>query len=75
MERFSMKFNNTNNRNNINFDPLPVINKLRYFNKDMNYYICSSGGCGSTLLFNYLSLSPLLSLLLSLFFPFSLSFI
>jgi hypothetical protein len=26
-----------------------------YFNKNMNYYICSYGGCGSTVLFNYLS--------------------
>lgn len=28
-------------------------NKL-LFNKNMNYYICSSGGCGSTLIFEYL---------------------
>ena len=27
-----------------------------YFNKDMNFYICSYGGCGSTILFRYLSL-------------------
>jgi len=26
-----------------------------YFNKNMNYYICSFGGCGSTSLFKYLS--------------------
>jgi hypothetical protein len=26
-----------------------------FYNKDMNYYICSSGGCGSTIIFNYLS--------------------
>jgi hypothetical protein len=32
------------------------INVKKYFNKDMNYYICSSGGCGSTVLFNYLSM-------------------
>lgn len=25
------------------------------FNKDLHFYICSSGGCGSTILFNYLS--------------------
>jgi len=24
------------------------------FNKNMNYYICSAGGCGSTIIFNYL---------------------
>jgi hypothetical protein len=27
----------------------------KIFNKDMNFYVCSSGGCGSTLLYNYLS--------------------
>jgi hypothetical protein len=26
-----------------------------FFNKNMNYYVCSSGGCGSTILYNYLS--------------------
>ena len=26
-----------------------------YFNKDMNYYICTYGGSGSTVLFNYLA--------------------
>ena len=26
-----------------------------YFDKDMNYYICSYGGSGSTILFNYLA--------------------
>ena len=25
------------------------------FNKELNFYICSSGGCGSTILFNYLN--------------------
>jgi hypothetical protein len=35
-----------------NIVPLPNLN---VFNKDMNYYICSSGGCGSTIIFNYLS--------------------
>ena len=30
-------------------------NKTNYFNKDMNYYICSYGGSGSTILTNYLS--------------------
>jgi len=28
----------------------------KYFNNDMNFYICGSGGCGSTILFKYLSL-------------------
>ena len=29
--------------------------QINYFNKNMNYYICSSGGCGSTVIYNYLS--------------------
>jgi hypothetical protein len=29
--------------------------KNTYFNKDMNYYICSYGGTGSTVLLNYLA--------------------
>ena len=32
-----------------------VLIKHPYFNEDMNYYICSYGGSGSTVLFNYLS--------------------
>jgi hypothetical protein len=32
--------------------PRPIASP--YFNKHMNYYICSSGGCGSTVLFRYL---------------------
>jgi hypothetical protein len=35
--------------------PKPLlINNSSIFNKNMNYYICSAGGCGSTLIFNYL---------------------
>jgi hypothetical protein len=35
---------------------LPVnVDKKTIFNKNMNYYICSFGGCGSTMLFKYLS--------------------
>jgi hypothetical protein len=30
-------------------------NKNTIFNKNMNYYVCSFGGSGSTILFNYLS--------------------
>jgi hypothetical protein len=30
-----------------------VINNI--YNKDLHFYVCSSGGCGSTILFNYLS--------------------
>jgi len=44
--------NNVNTISNINVNT-NSINKL--FNKDMNYYVCSSGGCGSTVLYNYLS--------------------
>jgi hypothetical protein len=51
MNRFSIKFmSETKPPNQI------PINIKNYFNKDMNYYICSSGGCGSTILFNYLSM-------------------
>lgn len=32
---------------------IPII-KNNLFNPNMNYYICSSGGCGSTIIFNYL---------------------
>jgi hypothetical protein len=51
MSRFSLKFINDKKNNNT----VSTIGK-KYFNKDMNYYICSSGGCGSTILFNYLSM-------------------
>ena len=35
---------------------LPVnVDKKTIFNKNMNYYVCSFGGCGSTMLFKYLS--------------------
>ena len=33
--------------------PKPIIQNI--FNKELNFYICSSGGCGSTILYNYLS--------------------
>jgi len=52
MRKMSMKF--TNNSSIVK-KPSPIIVKP-YFNKDMNFYVCSSGGCGSTILFNYLSL-------------------
>jgi len=38
--------------------PKPRVNSLMdlsIFDKNMNYYICSAGGCGSTIIFNYLS--------------------
>jgi hypothetical protein len=40
--------------NNIS-TPIKKIYTNNYFNKEMNYYICSYGGSGSTILFNYLS--------------------
>lgn len=35
--------------------PKHNIKNINYFNKDLHFYVCSSGGCGSTILFNYLS--------------------
>lgn len=42
---------------NLNLEkPKPKVANISYHNvKNMNYYICSSGGCGSTILYNYLS--------------------
>ena len=34
--------------------PKGILNSSQIFNKNMNYYICSAGGCGSTIIFNYL---------------------
>lgn len=34
--------------------PKPNLPNMSYFDKNMNYYICSSGGCGSTILSQYL---------------------
>jgi hypothetical protein len=39
-----------------NLDKYKTYDKSRYFNKDMTYYVCSSGGAGSTIIFNYLSM-------------------
>jgi hypothetical protein len=49
MSRFSMQF--VSNK----ITPVKKYNINNFYNKDMNYYICSSGGCGSTILFNYLA--------------------
>jgi len=44
------------NMNFLNLErPKPNVPNISYFNKNMNYYICSSGGCGSTILSKYLS--------------------
>lgn len=47
------KYDNAINKNIISFTP--KINQKSVFNKNMNYYICSSGGCGSTIISNYLA--------------------
>jgi len=53
MSGFTYSFiGNTMRKNNF---PVSIINPKNIFNKNMNYYICSFGGCGSTILFNYLS--------------------
>jgi hypothetical protein len=46
-----MKFLNTQN-NNINVNKF--LNKKNIYNGNLNFYVCGSGGCGSTLIFNYL---------------------
>lgn len=35
--------------------PTIPLKPQNYFNKNMNFYVCSSGGCGSTIIYNYLS--------------------
>lgn len=51
-----MYFNSGNPIPNVILEK-PKLNNLNtnYFNKNMNYYICGSGGCGSTILSKYLS--------------------
>ena len=60
MSRFSLQYINTSVTNNSLQNNLlqnnPLQNKPNnIFDKDMNYYVCSFGGCGSTVLANYLS--------------------
>lgn len=61
MSNYSFNFlKNINNNNNNNYlssysNKKINMNKENYYDKNMNYYICSFGGCGSTLLTNYLS--------------------
>lgn len=50
MSRFSLNF--TTNKQNILTTKISTPNT---FDKNKNFYICSSGGCGSTVIFNYLS--------------------
>ena len=49
MSRFSMQF--VSNK----ITPVKIYNINNFYNKEMNYYICSSGGCGSTIMFKYLA--------------------
>jgi hypothetical protein len=48
-------YNNLEKRNNIinNKQKENFVSKI--YNENMNFYVCGSGGCGSTLLFRYLS--------------------
>jgi hypothetical protein len=56
MSRFSIQFLTNNQNNTPSISSIHSIpNKKTYFNKNMHYYICSYGGSGSTVLFNYLS--------------------
>lgn len=51
-----MNYNFLHSLSNHNNVKLPKsINKKSVFNSSMNYFICSFGGCGSTVLHNYLS--------------------
>ena len=48
MNRFSLNFTNSSRVK-------PLINNFNnYFDKNKVFYVCSAGGCGSTVLFNYL---------------------
>jgi hypothetical protein len=49
------KFNyNLDKSNDRSCDQKHISNISNIFNKDMNYYVCGSGGCGSTIIYNYL---------------------
>jgi hypothetical protein len=54
-----MSYYSFNFLQNINYNNKQLINNnsnnKNYYDKNMNYYICSFGGCGSTILTNYLS--------------------
>jgi hypothetical protein len=62
MNRFSLQLlNNSLQTNNLNIQPVlnnniqPVLNKnINYYDENKVFYICSSGGCGSTIIYNYL---------------------
>ena len=52
MNRFSLNYINSSNNYTIN--DRPFINSKKYFDKNKIFYVCSSGGCGSTIIFDYL---------------------
>ena len=57
MSRFSMQFVTNDSSVSHRTEGRNMTRNItrNYFNKEMNYYICSYGGSGSTVLFNYLS--------------------
>ena len=58
MNNYTFNFlKNINNNNHLtnNLNNEINMNKENFYDKNMNYYICSYGGCGSTILTNYLS--------------------
>lgn len=50
-----MNFNLENTKNQVNNINKNNVNMSDIFDKNKNFYICSSGGCGSTILSEYLS--------------------
>jgi hypothetical protein len=50
----TMKMNLHLRNNVVNLPVVPPSKTLPIFNKNMHYYVCSFGGCGSTILFSYL---------------------
>ena len=55
-ETIKTTLENHHNYIRTNLEKFDNIDKTKYFDKDMTYYICSSGGAGSTVLFKYLSM-------------------
>ena len=55
MSRFSLQLFNYSKQTVIPHQEKRDIAAQNYFNKDMNYLVCSYGGSGSTAVFNYLS--------------------
>ena len=55
MNRFKIMYMNDRFSNIKTQNNKQISNYNNYFNKNMTYYVCSYGGSGSTILFNYLS--------------------